>query len=129
MPRLIAISVVLAVIGMAHAVMAEVKTDPTGAWQWKLLNESAVHTLKLKLEGDKLTGSIQSYKNDRESPIEGAAYKDGIVTFKHTYKRRDGQQIVASYSGTVAGDRIKGTIEFRHPERKQTIDWDADQIK
>ena len=129
MRRVIAIWVVLAVVGMANVATAEGPAEPTGTWNWRYFNQNAVHTLKLKLEGDKLTGTIQSYQNGRESPIEDAAYKGGIVTFKHTYKGRDDQDIVANYSGTVAGDRIKGTIEIRHPERKQTIDWDADRIK
>lgn len=129
MNRSMAVAVAAAVLTLASVAAAEDKADPVGTWKWKFFNQSAVHTLKLKLDADKLTGSIQNYQNSREASIEDAAYKDGMVSFKHTYKGRDGQQIVASYTGTVEGDTINGTIEIQHPERKRTIDWAADRMK
>ena len=123
------ISATLVVLVVVTTAMAKGPADPTGTWQWKLGNQSAVHTLKLKLEGDKLSGTIQSYQNARESPIEEAAYKDGNVTFKHAYKNRAGQISIASYTGTVSGDTIEGKIEFKHPEQMISSVWYATRTK
>jgi len=129
MKRSIKTAVALTMLSLAGATVAQDRASPTGTWTWRFSNQSAVHTLKIKLDGDKLTGSIKSFQSDRESPIEDATYKDGIVSFKHTYKARDGETMVASYSGTVTDGGIKGTIEFKHPDQTRSIDWDARREK
>jgi hypothetical protein len=125
MKRPMTTAMALIVLTLAGATVAEDKANPTGTWTWKFSNQTGIHTLKLKLDGEKLTGSIKNYQNDLKTPIEDAAYKDGMVSFKHTYKARDGQKMVASYTGTVTEDTIKGTIEFKHPDRTRSIDWEA----
>jgi hypothetical protein len=129
MKGLNASSAILVLFVFTNMAAAADQADPTGAWTWKYANQSAVHTLKLKLEGDKLTGSIQDYQNGPESPIEDAAFKDGIVTFKHMYKNREGLKSVASYTGTITGDTIKGTTEFKHPDQTLVRDWQATRRK
>lgn len=129
MQRPMTAAMALTVLALAGAAVAEEKANPNGTFTWKYSNQTAVHTLKLKLDGEKLTGSIKSFQSAPESPIEDATYKDGIVTFKHTYKGRDGQKIVASYAGTVTEDGIKGMIEIKHPERTNSIKWDSKRVE
>jgi len=119
----------LAVLTLAAAAMAEDKASPEGTFTWKYKNQSAVHTLKLKLEGEKLTGTLKNFQDDREWPIEDAAYKDGVVSFKHSYKGRGGPQLVASYTGTVSKDGIRGKIDIKHPDQTRSIDWDAKRVE
>ena len=129
MKRLTAVLVVLAVIGLVNVAVAEGKPDPTGTWKWRLFNQSAEQTLKLKLEGDKLTGSILR-RNNQETPLEKATYKDGIVSFKvNVTSERSGEKIVIMYTGTISGVTIKGKILFEHPEQIITRDWDAKRIE
>jgi hypothetical protein len=129
MKRLSTTSLVLAVVGVASVAAAQELAELGGAWNWKFWNQSAVYTLKLKLEEDKLTGTIQHYAGGPISPIEDAAFKEGVVSFKHIYKGRMGETIVSSYKGMVSGDTINGSIEFNHPDRAITRDWHADRAK
>ena len=66
-------------------------------------------TLKLKLDGDKLSGTILG-RDGKENPIQDPAYKDGDVSFK-VVRERNGNKVTASYSGKVSGDTIKGKIQ------------------
>lgn len=102
--------------------------DPTGVWTWKFSNQSAIHTLKLKLDGQKLTGTIKNSQSSPESPIEDATFENGSVRFKQTYKTRGGPQAVASYVGTLRENRLKGTIEYKHPDRTLSREWDANRV-
>src|SRR5688572_15036077 len=112
MMRLTTAALVVAIVGLAGAARAEDKADPTGTWKWtaKFGEREREMTLKLKLDGGKLTGA-QVGRNDRETPIENATFKDGEVTFEVT-RERNGQKRTTKYQGKVAGDTIKGKIEF-----------------
>jgi hypothetical protein len=129
MKRPVVPTMVLVVLTLAGTSAAEEKAKPDGTFTWKYKNQSAVHTLKLKLEGEKLTGTLKNFQDDREWPIEDAAYKDGVVSFKHSYKGRGGPQLVSSYTGTVSKDGIKGKIDIKHPDHTRSIDWDAKRVE
>src|SRR5687767_2256460 len=108
---------IVAVVSLANAAAAEDAPNPTGTWKWRLFNQSAQQTLKLRLEGDKLTGSMLR-RNNQEAPVEKATYKDGVVSFRVTIiSEFDGRKIVSTYTGKVSGDTISGKIEFEHPDR------------
>ncbi len=128
MKRSTGVTVALALLTWAGPALAENKTDPTGTWKWRLANQSAENTMKLKLEGDKLTGSL--LRRNKEVPIEEATYKDGMVRLKVivTSEQGDGLKIPIRFMGTVSGDTIKGTIEFIHPNRTVTRDWNARRV-
>jgi len=131
MKRPMAAAVALAVLTWAGHAVAENGADPTGTWKWRLSNQSADNTLKLRLEGNKLTGSMLRRTKQEEVPIEEATCKVGMVSFKVnvTSERGDGLKIVIKFTGTVSGDRIKGTIEFKHPDRTISRDWDARRVE
>lgn len=84
--------------------------NPTGTWKWSTERngQKMETTLKLKLEGGKLTGTI-SGRDNTETAIEEAAWKDGEVTFSVT-RERNGEKFTAKYSGKVAGDVLTGKI-------------------
>src|SRR5687767_11491594 len=99
------------VLGFASVVTAEDKPNPTGTWKWTVTfnEQSREMTLKLKLDGDKLTGAMVG-RNNRETAIEDAKYKDGEVSFSVTVDR-NGQKSTSKYAGKVEGDTIKGKIK------------------
>ncbi len=68
-------------------------------------------TLKLKLEGDVLTGAMLG-RNGQETPIQDGTYKDGAVSFK-VVRERNGQKITTKYAGKVSDDTIKGKDRIR----------------
>ncbi len=120
---------VLAVVAVTGVVRAEEKANPTGTWKWTIqMGERKVEaTLKLKLDGDKLTGAMVG-RNNQETAIEDAKYKDGELSFK-VVREREGQKRTSKYSGKVSGDTIKGKIESEREGKAQSRDWEAKRAK
>ena len=79
MNRLSAVVCVLAFAGLAKA---DDKPNPTGTWIYIVDVEGQLIdvAIKLKLDGDKLTGAVVI--NGMEKEIEDGKYKDGEVSFK-----------------------------------------------
>jgi hypothetical protein len=128
MKQMVVGALVLAFAGSVGMARAEDKTNPTGTWKWTVNfgGQERELTLKLKLEGDKLTGAM--VRDGQETKIEDAKYKDGEVSFQVT-RERDGQKFTLKYSGKVSGDSIKGKTEFERDGQPQSRDWDAKRAK
>jgi hypothetical protein len=109
--------------------VARAAEDPNGSWKWTSMfnNQTRENTLKLKLEGDKLTGSV-SGRNNTETAIENATYKDGDIAFSVTTER-NGQKFTSKYSGKLSGDTIKGKIESQRDGQARSRDWEAKRAK
>ena len=119
--------IALATIGLLSLVLvnvAQAAEDPTGTWKWSVTfnDQTREQTLKLKLEGDKLTGAM--VRGDQETAIEEGSFKDNVVSFKVT-RERNGQKFTSKYSGKVSGDTIKGKMEFERNGQAQSRDWEA----
>jgi hypothetical protein len=114
--------VIVAVAGVAWAA-----DNPTGTWKWTMSmgQREVTQTLKLKLDGDKLTGAVVG-RNDQETAIEDAKFKDGSVSFSVTREGKNGKT-TTKYSGKLSGDTIKGKIEMpaRAGGEARTVDWEA----
>ena len=108
---------------------ADESNDPTGTWKWSYtVNEQTREvTLKLKLEGDKLTGAVLG-RDNQETAIENASYKDGEVAFTVT-REFNGQKFTSKYKGKVSGDTIKGKIEFERDGQTRSFDWEPKRQK
>jgi hypothetical protein len=115
---------ILGLVGVARA--AE---DPTGTWKWTTTyqGKSRDATVKLKLEGDQLTGTVPG-QGTQEVAISDAMFKDGNVSFS-VEREVNGQKITQKYSGTVSGDTIKGTIETTRGGQSQSREWEAKRQK
>jgi hypothetical protein len=124
MRRLLAAALVLAFVGVASLALADDKPNPTGTWKWSVTfnNQTREMTLKLKLEGDKLTGA--TVREGRETPIQDAKCKDGDICFT-VVRERNGQKMTFKYTGKVSGDTIKGKTEFERDGQAQSRDWEA----
>jgi uncharacterized protein (DUF2147 family) len=125
MKRMAAIVCVLAVAGMARA---DDKPNPTGTWKYTadVNGQSIDVTIKLKLEGDKLTGSVTVL--DMETKIEDAKYKDGELSFKVT-RDMNGNKFTIKYNGTIKGDTFKGKRELERDGQTNTRDFEAKRSK
>jgi hypothetical protein len=84
-------------------------------------------TLKLKLEGGKLTGAIVR-RDNQETQIEDAKYKDGEISFTVTFERQ-GQKFTSKYKGKLSGDTITGKRESERDGQTQSRDWEAKRVK
>ena len=129
MKSVVVAALVVAFSGLASFVKAEEKTNPTGTWKWtvQMGEQKREQTLKLKLDGDKLTGAMVGREN-RETPIEEAKFKEGELSFKVT-RERQGQKFTIKYMGKVSGDTIKGKTEFQREGNAQSRDWEAKRAK
>jgi hypothetical protein len=123
MKRLLVAPIVLAIVAMAGIARAE---DPSGTWKWTTGNNNREVTLKLKLDGDKLTGSITMGTRDTE--ISDATFKDGDIAF-NVVRERNGNKTTAKYTGKVSGDSIKGKIESERNGQATSRDWEAKREK
>jgi hypothetical protein len=114
---------------LAGLARADESADPTGTWKWSVTfnDQTRELKLKLKLEGDKLTGAMVG-RDDQETAIEDAKFKDGEVAFAVT-RERNGQKFTIKYKGKVSGDTIKGKSEFERNGEKQSRDWEAKREK
>jgi hypothetical protein len=129
MKRVVLTSLCLAVVGLVGVARAEEKADPTGTWKWSTTfnNQTRESTLKLKLEGDKLTGAMLG-RNNQETAIENAKYENGKVSFDVT-RERNGEKFTIKYSGEVSGDTIKGKTTFERDGQARERDWEAKREK
>ncbi|HKB37414.1 MAG TPA: hypothetical protein VKD72_13265 [Gemmataceae bacterium] len=127
MKRCVAIALVFACTALGKA-RADDKANPTGTWKWSVTfnDQTREQTLKLKLEGDKLTGVMVG--RNRETPIEDGKFKDGEISFKVT-RERQGQKFTTTYTGKLTGDTIKGKSESERDGQKRTSDWEAKRDK
>jgi hypothetical protein len=115
----------LMVVGLAGQVQAADKADPTGTWKWSVTMNDRTRevTLKLKLDGDKLTGTMPG-RNNTETAIENATFKDGEVSFSVTRERND-RKFTTKYTGKLDGNTIKGKAESERNGQTQSRDWEA----
>ena len=128
---LLASFVVLAFVFAGVARAADDKKSPIeGTWKWTVQgqnNQSFEQTMKLKMEGDKVTGVILG-RNNTETKIEDATFKDGVLGFSVT-RERNGNKFTSKYSGKVDGDTIKGKIESERNGQTNSRDWEAKREK
>ncbi len=121
----------LAAVGVFSLMLVDAAqaADPTGTWKWSTTfnNQTREQTLKLKLEGDKLTGALVG-RNNAETAIGEATFKDDTVSFTVT-RERDGNKFVTKYTGKVEGDTIKGKTESERDGEKRERDWEAKRAK
>jgi hypothetical protein len=126
MKRVAAVVCVLALVGL---VRAEEKPNPTGTWKYtvEVNGQSREVTIKLKLDKDKLTGTV-SGRNNTENKIEDGKYKDGEVSFNVT-REINGNKVTTKYTGTVKGDTFKGKRETERDGQTNTREFEAKRAK
>jgi len=120
---------VLAFASVAVAARADDKPNPTGTWKWKveINGQEREFTLKLKLDGDKLTGAMVG-RDGQETAIQDAKYKDGELSFK-VERERNGNKFTVKYTGKVSGDTLKGKSEADVNGQVRTREFEAKREK
>jgi hypothetical protein len=103
-------------------------SDPTGTWKWTVEfgGQSREMTLKLKVDGDKLTGAMPG-RDGQETKIEDGTFKDGEVKFKVT-RERNGQKVTTKYTAKVSGDTLKGKAESDRGGQTQSREFEAKRV-
>jgi hypothetical protein len=103
--------------------------DATGTWKWTVARggNAFEQTLKLKQDGEKLTGTITG-RQGAETAIENGKVAGDTVSFKVT-REFNGNKIVFSYEGKLDGDTIKGKTRFERDGQAESRDWEAKRAK
>ena len=107
------------------------KADPNGTWTWTMPGRNGgpdrKMTLKLKAEGDKLTGKLSAPGRGgemRDTDIKDGQVKGDEVSF-NVEREINGNTVTTKYNGKLSGDTIKGKVEFERNGEKQSRDWEA----
>ena len=126
-----ALTAILALGFLAEAKAADKSTDVAGTWTWTMKGRQGgpdrKMTLKLKTEGDKVTGKLNSPGRDgqdRETEIKDGKLKGDEISFTVS-REMNGNTIVTKYNGKVSADTIKGKMEFERNGEPVSRDWEA----
>ena len=131
MKRFVAAAVVIGLFAVSGGVAADdkpkaedkSKTDDksklVGTWKMTIhVGERAVEgTLELKIDGDKLTGTLTG-SNGREQQLDEVTFNNGKLSFSIP-RERNGQKRVMKWSGKVTGDTMKGKADRAEWEAKR----------
>jgi hypothetical protein len=131
MRTLIAAGLVLGLVGLGVA--QDKKNDPTGTWKVTTTfgDQKRESTLKLKLDGDKVTGTWAGAGKGgqaMEAKVEDGKFKDGQLTFTITREFNE-QKFTSKYNAKVEGDTMKGTIKAMFGEKEFEQEFEAKREK
>jgi hypothetical protein len=132
----------LALTVMAPALISagEPAVNPTGTWKvtYTLDGKTQTYqpTLKLKQEGDKLTGTFTRRRGqqDIEMALEDVKLEASEIPFTVSVSGSGGATVVRKFHGKIAGDTIKeGTVkEIWNGEDRTSehpLHWEAKRVK
>lgn len=124
---LLGVCAILALGAVSQAYAA----DASGTWTWSQPGrnggEPRKSTLKLKVEGDKVTGTVSSPGRGgaaTDTAIENGKISGDEISFTTT-REFNGNKFTAKYSGKISGDSIKGKIETERGGNTRSTDWEA----
>ena len=117
----------LGVVGQIQA--QDKKVD--GTWTWTTPGRDGgperKATLKLKTEGDKLTGTLSAPGRGGQAvdtAIADAKVKGDEISFTVT-REFNNNKVTSKYNGKISGDTIKGKIETERDGQTNSRDWEA----
>jgi hypothetical protein len=112
MKRIPAIAFVVFGLALSPAIAAPAQSaNIPGSWDLTIESPQGKRTVVLiiKKEGDKLIGLMKSQRGER--PLDSVAVKGDEITFVIT-QQVQGQDLVMSYKGKIAGESMKGDADF-----------------
>ncbi len=99
-------------------------TDPSGTWRWEYdSNGETVHSvLKLTYDNKKLTGTYKGQTGPHE--LKNAKREDDKVSFGFDIDY-EGRTINIAFEGTVADDKVDGTVSMGVDGESREFPWQA----
>jgi hypothetical protein len=88
-----------------------VPPDPTGHWNWTVTPPGHDRTYEVSANLVYSLGALAGSYHGRfgDASISNASFKDGVVAFS-VVRQYEGSPYVLSYSGTLAGGTLTGTV-------------------
>lgn len=105
---------------------AQPRSPVDGTWKWTFTmpdGTKAEPRAKLKLDGDKLTGT-SSLRAGNEAAITNGTINGDQVSWS-VVREHDGRKVITRYQGTLAGDTLTGTIESDWAGEARRYEWKA----
>jgi hypothetical protein len=105
-------SILRVLLTVALTAMLALAADVSGTWKLTFQTpdgQTRENTLKLKADGDKLTGTLAGRMG--ESEIKDGKVSADNVNFKVT-RNFNGQEFTQTYDGKVSGNEIKFNVSF-----------------
>ena len=103
--------------------------DANGTWTWTTPGRNGgperTSTLKLKTEGDKVTGTINGRQGQEDIKITDGKITGEEITFKVSRSGQNGNTFTQKYTGKLSGDTIKGKVTFDRNGEERSNDWEA----
>jgi len=133
---LVGVCALLALSAFNPAFAQDKKADVSGTWSWTMQRgggggggggEPRKITLKLKAEGDKVTGTLSAPGRGGQSTdtaIESGKISGDEISFTVT-REFNGNKVVTKYNGKLSGDTIKGKTESERNGSPVSRDWEA----
>jgi hypothetical protein len=124
-------SVVLGTVFALGFLVQAQAADASGTWSWVIKGRQGGPdrkiTAKLKVDGDKLTGTVSAPGRDgtmRDTEVKDGKVKGDEISFS-TVREVNGTKMTTKYSGKVSADSIKGKMEFERNGEPVNREWEA----
>jgi hypothetical protein len=123
-------SLTLAILALAFgwlgSSMQAADANVAGTWKASFATpdgQTIESTLKLKQEGDKLSGTVLG-RNGNEYRLDEVKLTDDQLTIKAT-RERNGEKVTMKVVATLNGDNLKGKLESNWGGTDRKVDWEA----
>jgi hypothetical protein len=128
MKAILSMALVLGVCGLADAA-DDKAVDPVGTWkcEYEIGGQQRTSTLKIKKDGEKLTGTM-SWPNQDATDVKDLKLKDATLTFSAVRKIMD-NEITVEYTLKIDGDKLKGKGAAEFGGQKQEFDMEGKRDK
>ncbi len=110
---------------------ADKKVDPTGTWKWERTrrDNTRQYTLRIKLDGGKVSGTYASRRGetDNKTKIENGKMEGDQLSFQ-VIREFNGRKFTIHMQGKVSEDTIKGSGEFSSDGGAREFTWEAQRF-
>jgi hypothetical protein len=104
LPLVAAVAAAALIAGPSRADDKKVSYTGTYTWTMKRGDMEIKNTLKIKQDGDKVTGKVENPRGETE--ISDGAIKDGALMF-NVVREFNGNSVTIKYAGKLEGDTLK----------------------
>jgi hypothetical protein len=127
MKAILSATLVLGLCNLAGA--RDEKADPVGTWkcEYKIGDQKRESTLKIKRDGDKLSGTM-TWPDQKEAKLKDVKLKDGELTFSAVRELMD-MKLTVEYKLKVDGDKLKGKGAVDVGDEKREFDIEGKREK
>ena len=119
----------LAFAGLNSAALAA-EHNLAGTWKASFTTpdgQAIESTLKLKQDGDKLSGVVIG-RNGNETPLNEITLTGDQLSLK-LIRERNGETVTTKVAAKLTDDNLKGKIESNFGGENHTMDWEAKRVK